>query len=99
MEKYKFDGCHVGTCDKDGNLLKKQWTLASNLMAYSVFSLLKCEGDHQYGASRGKDLKTAGNYTYKTTDMIHKIFREHVHNIHVTKHTQYSCSALEIKDF
>ena len=94
MDKYKFDGCQLGTCDRHGNLIRKQWTLASNLVAYSAFTAFKCDGTHQHGESRGSDLKNAENYTYKMTDMIHKIFKEHVHDKHSTKYTQYSCSAI-----
>ncbi len=99
MDKYKFDGCQVGTSDRRGNLIRKQWTLASNLVAYSVFTTLKCDGSHQHGESRGSDLKNAENYTYKMTDMIHKIFREHAHNIRSTKPTQYACPSIECKTF
>ena len=98
MEKYKFDGCQVGTSDKHGDLIKKQWTLASNCSAYSAFAMLKCDSSHQHGESRGKGLKNAESDTYKMTDMIHKILRQHVHDHHVTKHTQYACPALDIKN-
>ena len=97
MDRYKFDGCQVGTCDKHGNLIRNQWTLASNLVAYSAFTAFKCDGSHQHGESRGSDLKNAENYTYKMTDMIHKIFREHAHDKHSTKGTQYACPTIDHK--
>lgn len=75
-KKRQFDGCRVGTKDKYGDLLRKQWALASNSPAYSVFSKLKCKGDHVHGSSRGKHFKDAENYTYKMTNMIHKIFQQ-----------------------
>ena len=93
MEKYSFDGCRVGTKDKNGDLLLKQWTLASNSIAFSVFSKLKCKGDHVHGSSRGKDLKQAENYTYQMTDLIHKIFKNSQHHMTVSKHTSYACPA------
>ena len=97
MDKYKFDGCQVGTCDRHGNLIRKQWTLASNLVTYSAFTAFKCDGSHQHGESRGSDLKNAENYTYKMTDMIHKIFREHAHDKYSTKGTQYACPVIDCK--
>ena len=94
MDKYKFDGCQLGTCDKHGNLIRKQWTLASNLVAYSAFTAFKCDGSHQHGESRGNDLRKAENYTYKVTDMIHKIFKEYAHDKHSTRGTQYACPTI-----
>ena len=75
LEAVKFDGCRLGVVNKEGTLMKKPWTVASNCGEINkYFDNLKCTGDHVHAEGRGEDLKNTENYTYEFTDRVHRSF-------------------------
>ena len=69
LEPVKFDGCRLGVVNKDGTLMKKPWTIASNCVEINkYFDNWKCTGDHVHAEGRGEDLKNTENYAYEFTD-------------------------------
>ena len=73
MNKYEFHGCKSGMTGRNGEPMKKQWVVASNIPIISV-EYFKCDGKHEHDESRGTHLKEAEGYTHVYTDAVHTTF-------------------------
>ena len=76
LGSYNFDGCMFGVVGRDGNPMKKSWTIATNMEQLSCLEKHRCDGMHAHDQSRGVALKLAEGYTFELTDLIHGCFRQ-----------------------
>ena len=48
MSVHHFDGCMMGVLGKNGQPLKKSWTIAGNFKELSKLDSYRCEGSHEH---------------------------------------------------
>ena len=81
LEKHQFDGCAFGLTGKSGQPLLKRWTIATDMGELCCLDGYRCDGTHEHEQSRGKSLKSAENYTYVFTDLVHESFARSALNL------------------
>ena len=67
-----FNGCMLGLCSKQGTLMKKPWSLASDIpKLISNFSAFKCDRSHEHAKIAGGETSRSAFYPDMFTDLAH----------------------------
>ena len=73
LQKVNLNGCMLGLTSIEGKLMKKRWTLMSNLpKIVSAFYADICDGSHEHQVIQGKNTSRTSIYPWMMTDKVHQ---------------------------
>ena len=74
--KSNFHGCAYGLTNKQGQFMKKPWTLATTNVDVARDVVRTCDGTHMHVVERGKDCKGAEEYTVDFAKHVHVMLKQ-----------------------